>query len=315
MPSQVPTEEPTSAPTAPVAPVALPPVAGFNPNSTTLMTFCVIADAPYTLDEAAALPNQIATQMEGCEFLVHLGDLFTGDTNCDEVDYVVIREIMLQSAVPTFVVLGDNEWNDCVRERIDIGMDLWNANFYDFQNNWNHSFTLTRQPGYQTNFAFVHKRTLMISLNIVGGRIHNETEWVTRLRSEFEWAREMMNLNLIALGTADGVVLMAHAKPTSDHRHFFNSFEDYVQNELNNAFPILYLHGDGHSWMYTPSFENQASLLRIQHEGGTNEPVLKIFADPALLGPSVFNAFQYDRQIEKFGAEPKPENQSDRKKR
>lgn len=278
------------------------------------MTFCVIADVPYDEDEAAALPNQIANQMEGCEFLVHLGDIFTGDTDCNEEDYLVARDIMLQSAIPTFIVIGDNEWNDCSRDRIDAGWDLWTTHFLNFHDNWNNTFTVIRQPGYEENFALVHKRTLILSLNIVGGRVHNETEWATRLEAEFDWARQAINLNLIGMGTADGVIIMGHAKPDSEHRHFFTPFQEYVETELNNQFPILYLHGDGHSWMYTPSYENQENLLRIQHEGGVNEPVLKIFADPALLGPSVYNSFQYDRQIDKFGASPKPDNQSDRKK-
>jgi hypothetical protein len=271
------------------------------------MTFCVIADAPYTQEEAADLPNQIANQMEGCEFLVHLGDLFTGDTNCNEEDYIIIRDIMLESAIPTFVVLGDNEWNDCTRARIDAGWDLWNTHFLNFHNNWNHTFTVIRQPGYQENFAFIHKRTLMISLNVVGGRVHNDTEWATRLRAEYHWTKLVMDLNLLDQRTADGVILMGHAKPSSDHRHFFNPFREYLSSELDDQYPVLYLHGDGHSWLYTPSYANQTNLLRIQHEGGTNEPVLKIFADPALLGPSVYSSFQYDRQIDKFGAKPKPD--------
>jgi hypothetical protein len=308
IPSGTPSTTPTDIPTAPVAPVTIPPVVPFDANSTTLMTFCVIADVPYTREEAEELPNQLATQMEGCEFLVHLGDIFIGDTNCDEEEYLTIRDIMLKSAIPTFVVLGDNEWNDCVRDQIEVGFGLWTTHFQEFHNNWNHSFTVIRQPGYEENFAFIHKRTLIIALNIVGGRVHNDTEWSTRLEDEFVWAKAVMDVNLLDMGTADGVILMGHAKPSSDHRHFFDPFLDYVQNELANGFPILYLHGDGHSWMYTPNYENQSNLLRIQHEGGVNEPILKVYSDPSLLGPSAYNSFQFDRQITTFGAEPKPES-------
>ena len=90
------------------------------------LTFCVIADAPYSPEEAEELPLQIEAQMEGCEFLVHLGDIFVGDTQCEEYRYVESRDIMLDnSVIPTFVVPGDNEWNDCSRKEIDAGWNRW----------------------------------------------------------------------------------------------------------------------------------------------------------------------------------------------
>ena len=48
-------------------------------DSETLLTFCVIADVPYVEEEALALPKQIQNETEGCEFLVHLGDIMPGD--------------------------------------------------------------------------------------------------------------------------------------------------------------------------------------------------------------------------------------------
>jgi hypothetical protein len=261
------------------------------------MTFCVIADVPYDQDEMDALPGQIATQMDGCEFLVHLGDLFIGDTFCDEEEYHAIRDIMLESKVPTFVVVGDNEWNDCQRGMIEIGWERWVNNFLRFENYWSHNFTVARQPGSEENFYFIHKRTLIIGLNVVGGRIHNSTEWSERLRGEFEWTRSVINLNL-PTGNADGVIILSHANPSADHLELTVPFRNYMANELQNKYPILYLHGDGHDFMYTPHYLRQPNLLRMQHEGGTNEPILKIMADPARYPNSVYNAFQFDRQLE-----------------
>jgi hypothetical protein len=292
----VPSTSPTWYPTAPFAPVVRPPVVPINPSSATLMTFCVIADVPYTQEEAEELPNQIASQMDGCEFLVHLGDLFDGDTLCDEEYYHAIRDIMLESQVPTFVVLGDNEWNDCQRATIELGWERWVTNFMHFENYWSHNFTVARQPGYEENFYFMHKRTLIIGLNLVGGRVHNETEWSVRMGDEFEWTRSVIDLNL-PTGNADGVIIMSHAKPTEYHLEFTVPFRNYVANELKNQYPILYLHADGHSFVYTPYFFQQPNVLRIQHEGGVRDPILKILADPARYPDSVYSAFQFDRQL------------------
>jgi hypothetical protein len=303
-PSNIASSNPTYTPTEPVQPAARPPILPFGniteENVDFITTFCVIADVPYTQVELDELPNQIATQMEGCEFLVHLGDIFIGDTECNIEDYIVIHDVMLQSHVPAFVVPGDNEWNDCQRPNIEIGWDHWTDHFLEFENNWNHTFSVMRQPDYEENFYFIHKRTLFFGLNIVAGRVHDETEWKTRLKSEFLWVKDIMELNLVDMETADGVILMAHAHPSEDHQEFFNAFRMYIKNDLENQFPVLYLHGDGHNFLNTHNFHNQPNFLRIQHEGGTNEPVLKIMAGPQRIGPrtNAYNAFQYDRQLE-----------------
>ncbi|KAG7353813.1 calcineurin-like phosphoesterase [Nitzschia inconspicua] len=293
----VPSSSPTWVPTMAIEPISRPPVVPMDLTSETLMTFCVIADVPYNQVETEALPGQIATQMDGCEFMVHLGDLFNGDTFCDEEDYQIIRDMMLESKVPTFVVVGDNEWNDCQRGFIEIGWERWVNNFMHFENHWAHNFTVVRQPGYQENFYFIHKRTLIIGLNVVGGRVHNSTEWTQRLRTGYEWTRSVIDLNL-PTGNADGVIILSHANPSVDHLELVVPFRNYVANELENKYPILYLHGDGHSYIYTPHYMRQSNLLRIQHEGGTNEPILKIMADPARYPGSVYDAFQVDRQLE-----------------
>ena len=303
-PSDIASSSPTYTPTEPVQPVARPPIQPFGniteENVDFITTFCVIADVPYTQLELDELPNQIATQMEGCEFLVHLGDIFIGDTECNIEDYIIIQDVMLQSHVPAFVVPGDNEWNDCQRPNIEIGWDHWTDHFLEFEDNWNHTFSVLRQPDYEENFYFIHKRTLFFGLNIVAGRVHDETEWKTRLKSEFLWVKDIMELNLVDMETADGVILMAHAHPSEDHQEFFNAFRMYIKNDLENKFPVLYLHGDGHNFLNTHNYHNQPNFLRIQHEGGTNEPVLKIMAGPQRIGPrtNAYNAFQYDRQLE-----------------
>ncbi|VEU45318.1 unnamed protein product [Pseudo-nitzschia multistriata] len=312
--TELPSFSPTHIPTTPIDPVTRSPVRPFAANDDSVLTFCVIADVPYTEDEVADLPKQIRTQMHGCEFLVHLGDIFVGDTFCRAENYETIRDIMLESHAPAFLVPGDNEWNDCIRSEIDTGWDHWTNHFIGFENNWNHTFSLIRQPGYPENFYFIRKRTLVFGLNIVGGRVHNETEWQIRLRSEYEWVRDVMLLNLVAMDASDGVILMAHANPSEDHSEFFNAFRVFLRDVLKNQFPVLYLHGDGHDFMYTPNYHNQENFLRIQHEGGTNEPVLKIMAGPKRghrVRSSVQNAFQYNRQLSTFPSREKEKNKKD----
>ena len=265
----------------------------------TMTQFCVIADVPYTAEEEAALPNQIANQTDGCEFLIHLGDIMGGSDKCAEEKYFVIRDILTNfSDIPVFMVPGDNEWNDCGNQtEIHDGWNKWTTSFLRFEENWEQHalFDVERQPTHEENFSFVHRRTLFFGFNIVGGRVHDEEEWVDRLRDEHNWMVQMTRRNIPE--NADGIVIMAHAAPKDDHRWFFDPLETFAKDELKGEIPILYLHGDGHDWKYTQNWRGQNSLLQIQHEGGVREPILKILADPHSMGPDPVLAFQFDRQL------------------
>ena len=308
-PSSTPSSEPTATastspsnnPTIPATseiPSLAPsgsPVKAIDEGSESLLTFCVVADVPYFPDEERILPQQIGSQMDGCEFLVHLGDIKNGDDKCDQKLYRNVELTLMMSPVPTFIVVGDNEWNDCGNEKkIEAGWDLWTTHFMNLEDNWAHDFNVTRQPDYQENFYFIRKRTLVIGLNIVGGLVHDGDEWFRRLSSEAEWVRSL--IQTIVPGSASGVIIMAHANPTNSHRHFFNPMKGYIAAEFQDI-PILYLHGDGHEFIYRRNFYDQPNFLAIQHEGGVRDPILKILADPQALGPKVSDAFQYDQQL------------------
>lgn len=278
------------------APVTPAPVTPIDYDSDTLLTFCVIADVPYFDNEKARLPGQIENEMDGCEFLVHLGDIMKGGNGCPAANYELVQEMLLDSAIPTFIVPGDNEWNDCGNQvQIGNAWGRWTRYFLNLENRWNHSFGVIRQIDYPENFYFIHKGTLVFGLNIVGGRVHDRDEWYLRLTAEVEWVRAVVRMNVPM--HAAGVIVMAHARPTDDHVHFFDPLRDFIRDELQNEVPVLYLHGDGHDFIYTQNYYRQSNYLRIQHEGGVRHPILKILADPMRLGPEVYNAFQYDQQF------------------
>lgn len=295
--SAAPSLSPTIATPEPtMMPQARPIVNPVNYSSETLLTFCVIADVPYYDSETAALPGQIQTQMDDCEFLVHLGDIMAGDIPCDDEHYILMKELMLQSEVPAFIVPGDNEWNDCGNDMmIDAAWGRWNTYLMNFEDNWNHTIPVVRNLDRPENFYFVKKRTIIFGLNIVGGRVHDTIEWYTRHTALAEWVKTVVLMNYGI--SADGVIIMAHARPTEDHTAFFNPLRKLVRDDLGNEVPFLYLHGDGHAFQHERGFLNQPNFVRMQHEGGTRDPILKILADPFLQGNQVYNALQYDRQL------------------
>ena len=190
------------------------------------------------------------------------------------------------------------QWNDCSGNSDDINMawGRWSSHFLYLENNWNHTLPVVRHVTYPENFYFLHKRTLIVGLNIVGGKVHNATEWNLRLTTAAAWLKEVVGL-YVPTGLANGVIVMAHAKITDDHMDFFNPLRQLVRDDWGNAIPFLYLHGDGHSYRHNTGFLNQPNLLAIQSMGGVRNPVLKILMDPYDNGPYAPNAFQVDRQL------------------
>lgn len=263
----------------------------------TLTTLCVIADVPYTVDEKKKLPGQISNLASDCEFMIHLGDIKASDGACSEFHYSDMRDMMMLSPVVSFAVLGDNEWNDCPDGGRNKGWNRWNNYLLGMEGNWTHPFQIVRNENRPENFYFVHKGTLFLGLNIVGGNVHSSNEWSSRLGDLYHWTEELVLEHVVEKKQASGIVIMAHALPGSKHTKYFRQLESFILGTLDNEYPFLYLHGDGHKFAYTSDFLGDASMLRIMARGGTDNKPLKIFADPVANGKKPKDAFWFDRQI------------------
>jgi hypothetical protein len=80
------------------------------------LIFSVMGDVPREASEDLLLQRQIAAhnQYSKSEFILHVGDIKTGSAPCAEEVYQRVAGFLKQIKVPTFIVVGDNEWNDCV---------------------------------------------------------------------------------------------------------------------------------------------------------------------------------------------------------
>jgi hypothetical protein len=183
----------------------------------------------------------------------------------------------------------------------------WDAVFENFEQNWDHPFQVTRQPNRTENFAFVHKSSLFIGLNLVGGLVHHQGEWDSRLEDQFLWVKDLVTTHALPAGGASpdnvvvSVVIIGHATPTSDHGDFFDPLRDFIRDDVNNTVPFLYINGDDHAWKYTPNFFGQSNFLRIQVEGGTREPPLQVNVNATEQNLKNYaDVFSYDRMIEEI---------------
>ena len=258
-------------------------------QSSTQTVFCVIADTPYNPSQRTELKAQLNNLASDCEFLVHLGDIKSGQTSCIEYIYQDMRSMLLRSHAPSFIVPGDNEWNDCPQDQISDGWTFWNRHLLGIVDSWNHGFNIIRLHNRPENVYFVHKRTLFIMLNLPGGQIIDG--WDSR-------QSDLAQFTIGALANrvpneADGVVIMGHAHPYSKHDSYFNPVFNFISNNMPDI-PFLYIHGDGHAWEYERRFGG-VRMLRIQTVGGTSELPLKMIVDPHTQSYSVSDTFKYVR--------------------
>jgi hypothetical protein len=80
-------------------------------------TFAVIGDIPYGADEIAKFPAVVAqiNADPAVSLVVHLGDIKSGSSTCDDEYFSMIRDRFDEFRDPLVYTIGDNEWTDCHR--------------------------------------------------------------------------------------------------------------------------------------------------------------------------------------------------------
>jgi hypothetical protein len=212
--------------------------------------FAAIADIPYDPVQEAKLKAGIEriNADPSIDFVIHLGDIKAGASPCDEAVYEKVSGMLKASTKPVFIILGDNEWNDCGggKDPAHIGevWGFWTNRYLRFDQNWKHSIAVQYQEGQPENFAFVHNGVLFLGLNMPGSQIFPGLEkiWSDRLQKNVEWIQK----NFAENGkTVSSVVVFGHCIPPGNHLPVF----DEIRAEAKK-FPgkVLYLYGDGHTW-------------------------------------------------------------------
>jgi len=188
------------------------------------------------------------------EFVIHVGDIKRGLPLCTEGVYQKVAGMLGKSASPVFIIPGDNEWNDCVNPA--QAWKYWDQYFMKFDERWQHGLGVSRQKIREENFAFVKGGVLIVGLNIVGGKVHDEQEWKLRHAGDLDWVKS----NLQRFGTEiSSLVIFGHAKPAEVHNDFFDPFSKVAEDFGK---PVLYLHGDGHKWIHLNSTVATGRKLR-----------------------------------------------------
>jgi len=256
-----------------------------EPSPAQKLTFYAMGDTPYTVADFALLPKQIAAIRPDADFVVHVGDIKSGAIPCVEPVYTKVADMLRKCKLPVFVLPGDNEWNDCVSP--ENAWKLWNRHFLNFDTRWRHDIPVTRDATRPENFAFMRHGVLVVGVNLVGGRVHDQDEWKQRHRQNIDWLQK----NLRRAGSQlKAVVLLGHADPRNKHDDFFKPLSQLAKA---SGKPFLYLHGDGHRWKKGTPFK-AGNLLCVQIDQGGAAPPLKVTVTPSRKKP-----FDFDRQKKK----------------
>jgi hypothetical protein len=243
------------------------------------LIFSVMGDVPREASEDLLLQRQIAAhnQYSKSEFILHVGDIKTGSAPCAEEVYQRVAGFLKQIKVPTFIVVGDNEWNDCVDP--DQAWIYWHQYFNRFEENWHYGPPVQHQPGHEENFAWTTHHVRMIGINLVGGRIHDPYAWEQMLRTAADWTALQLRENRDQVAAA---VVFAQANPKEKHALFMNQFVLAVEQFRK---PVLFIHGDGHRWLYEHPWL-KPNLLRVQVDQGAIAVPLQVMVD--VQGDSTF---------------------------
>jgi hypothetical protein len=252
------------------------------------LVFSATGCGPYLPREEPLLGKYIQqVQTDGkSEFLVHLGDIVTGQKkDWPEAQYLKVANILKTSQIPVLIVPGDNEWNDL--NDPDQGWRFWTKHFSNFEKNFKNPPALTRQEVRPENFAFVSKGVLLVGINLVGGRVHDKNEWQTRMQQDADWVADCMKRWGESTRAA---VVLAQAMPSKDHTGFFDQLAKHTKKY---AKPVLYLHADGHVWILEKPWL-APNLTRVQTDQmGRNPPVqVTVTEDPDM-------PFAFDRRLAK----------------
>ena len=188
--------------------------------------------------------------------------------------------------------MGDNEHNDCPNPQ--QGWSYWHQELQGLESYWGDDFEwvltdIQRFASRPETFYFVRKGALFIGLNIVGGRILNQSEWTRRLAEQATWTINLMRNHGLP------TVIFAHANPLDKHNDYFTPLTAFIQNEWD--LPLVYLNGDKHQWMFNSSFYGQNNWYRVMLQGGTTDPPLKCHVNTSSSMQTIAQTFSYDRQL------------------
>jgi hypothetical protein len=273
------------------------------------LTFVAFGDAPYGLpgDEGRFLQVVEEANRINPAFVVHIGDIKSGSSSCDDSMFVYIQDLFRRFEPPLIYTPGDNEWTDCHRflagrfnpvERLDRLRQLF---FPDDLSLGRTRIKLTRQADFSDTPAdhriFVENALWdragiqFATVHVVGSGNNfshdpvERAEYVRRNGANLAWLDRVFRR--AAETGSRAVVLFMHADPlfeaTGDRRiGFVDTLRAFSHHARAFPRPILLVHGDNHTYLVDRPLRSDP----IRHSGPVlqNFTRLEVFGSPETRG-------------------------------
>jgi hypothetical protein len=152
---------------------------------------------------------------------------------------------------------------------------------------WNTtSYVVERDsPDYKENFAFVLRRVLYIGINLVGGTIHNATQWSDRLQEDLNWIQINYERNR---DNIDVMVVFSHSDPSiQSNAPFFDSFHQSLISDYKIATILMHRNLGTEGWNVQQNYNGITDYVDLVVEGGIWPP-MRVEID-AVGGTFIFN--------------------------
>jgi hypothetical protein len=289
-----------------------------NPASANALTLAVIGDLPYSTSQLQAFPSWVdeINADPKVDVVVHLGDIKSGSTRCDDGYFATILGFFDAFKDPLVYTPGDNEWTDC--HRVNNGqynplerLSKLRAVFFS-----DPGVTLggrkrqvLAQPAYPENVLWMQSKAVFAALHVVGsnnslapwsglGLVAPTPEQLAetnaRIEATIDWVDEAFDT--ASENDAQGVVLMMQADTFVGANETANGFVDILDRIEDRAAafarPVLMLQGDTHEYVEDNPFTAAPNVTRVVVKGSADAPGdewLKLTVDP---GESAFFSWQ-----------------------
>ncbi len=280
-----------------IAAAGLPAAAGAAPpRSPDAFAFGVVGDVPYNeREEAAFLAMMPKLDDEPLAFVVHVGDIGRGAMACSDATYARRKAQFDASRHPFVYTPGDNEWTDCRYEQADPIERLARLRevFFATSSSLGASRVETSvQEGYPENRLWTRSNVVFVTLNVpgsdnnVGYDARNDAEAQARDAANARWLARAVD-EAIA-GAAPALVVAIQANPWRIHRErraYAPFFASLVESARRFARPILFVHGDTHTFRVDAPLVDAAgtpvaNVTRLETYGSPFVGWVRVSVDP-----------------------------------
>lgn len=257
--------------------------------------FFAIGDMPYHVPEDFERLDRVIASLnrENPVFTVHVGDIKSGSSPCDDSYFNTLHDYFLKFQHPLFYTPGDNEWTDCHRpaagaydpvERLNKIREVFYANDETLQQSGLHVVSQSSVPQYEKfveNLQWEHQGITFGTLHVVGSNNNfktdsaaNNQEHQERDEANSYWLGELFSR--AKTSQSDGIVFFLHAalnyndSDTNGFSHFVHRLKEEIRGYDS---PMLMVYGDHHRFLVEkPLADEKGRVL-------TNFTSLMVFGD------------------------------------